>query len=49
MGEMIACLYTDSLDPTERRKLMMGGGCKEPLRDVLGRAREEMGAQGRVA
>ena len=48
MGKLIARLYPDSLDPTERRKLMVGGGSKEPLRDVFGGAREEMGAQGRV-
>lgn len=36
MGEKTACLYAGSLDPTERRKLMMGGGCREPQRNVLG-------------
>lgn len=36
MGKLIARLYPDSLDPTERRKLMVGRGSKEPLRDVLG-------------
>ena len=47
-GEVTACLYADSADPTQRRKLTMGGGCREAKTDVFGWAREEMGAQGRA-